>query len=260
MSANDATSLFPIRRWLRGAWDLLLPGVCEGCDADDVSTGGLCDACNVRLLSLVSLPYCRRCGSTLGPNIPARSDGCAGCPHPLPRFAEAIRLGPYTDPLRSVIREMKYRRRDSMRRRMGKLLAQAVLARSGEVAFDVVLPVPMHWRRRIARGCDHARVLAGSIASGSDLPLGDELIRIRNTPPQTRLSRTGRIENVRGAFDVRGTSGIQGARVLLVDDVTTTGATANEAARTLLASGANRVTLAVIAKAEPPTAYTPHWR
>ena len=120
------------------------------------------------------------------------------------------------------------------------------------------MPVPMHWRRRWSRGYDHARALAKRLAGRLNLPVGNELIRIRYTPPQVTLSRSRRIEIVRGAFALRSTAPIEGAHVLLVDDVTTTGATANETARTLLSGKASRVTLAVVAKAEPPTAYAQH--
>ena len=121
------------------------------------------------------------------------------------------------------------------------------------------MPVPMHWRRRLARAADHARILAGELAAELGVPLGDELIRLRHTPPQVDLPRTRRIENVRGAFGVRRAGALAGANVLLVDDVTTTGATANEAAKTLLAAGAEKVALAILAKTEPPTAYATHW-
>ena len=246
---------------LRALWaglaDLLLPDVCGSCRSAPVSADGLCSDCSVRLLALVSLPYCPRCGATLGVNIPLRDDGCECCPTTLPRFAGVFRLGPYADPLRSVIRELKYRRRQVMRRRLGRLLGQAVASQADDT-FDLVMPVPMHWRRRLARGCDHARILARAVAAELRLPVGDELVRVRNTPPQTHLPRTRRIENVRGAFEVAGASAIEGAKVLLADDVTTTGATANEAAKALLAAGAHKVTLAVIAKSEPPRAYTQH--
>ena len=124
-----------------------------------------------------------------------------------------------------------------------------------QARFDVVLPIPMHWLRRLGRGFDHARAIAAGLARELSLPLGRELVRIRNTPPQVNLSRTRRMENVRGAFAVRDRVAIAGAQVLLVDDVTTTGATASEAARALLDADAAGVTLAVLAKAEPPTAY-----
>jgi predicted amidophosphoribosyltransferase len=116
----------------------------------------------------------------------------------------------------------------------------------------------MHWRRRLGRGYDHARVLAREVGGRLDVPVGAELVRVRHTAPQVNLPATRRIENVRGAFAVGDARAVAAADVLLVDDVTTTGATANEAARTLLAAGAARVVLAVVAKAEPPTAYAPH--
>ncbi len=242
-----------------GLGDLALPAVCAACGTADVAAEGLCADCNVKLLSLVSLPYCQRCGATIGPGIPVYQDGCSACPNPLPRFARVARLGPYADPLRAVVRELKYRRREWLHsHRLGQMLGRAVEASSLE-NLDLVMPVPMHWRRRLARSCDHARVLAGAVARELNLPLGDELIRIRHTPPQVHLSRTRRIENVRGAFGVRRAAGLSGANVLLVDDVTTTGATADEAARTLLKAGISKVVLAVIAKAEPPTAYAAHW-
>jgi len=243
--------------------DLVLPRGCAACESPEVSAGGLCAACNISLLGLVSLSYCPRCGSTIGPNIPIRDDGCPGCPGTLPRFARVFRLGPYTDPLRSVIRELKYRRRDTMRRRLGAMLGKAVsagIAGDDESGFDLVMPVAMHWRRRLVRGWDHARTLARAAGRELGLPVGSDLYRMRNTPPQVHLPRSQRIENVRGAFAVtpRAARALAGSHILLVDDVTTTGATANEATRTLLRAGAARVVLAVVAKSEPPTAYAEH--
>ncbi|MDY6914288.1 MAG: ComF family protein [Planctomycetota bacterium] len=242
-----------------GLADLLLPVVCPACGSAPEAADGLCRRCNRMLLSLVSLPYCRRCGATVGPNIPVRDDGCAGCPTTLPRFARTVRLGPYHDPLRGVIRDLKYHRRDMMRRRLGRLLGQAVAGQCRDESFDLALAVPMHWRRRLVRGTDHAATLAKAVAGQLKLPAGDELIRIRHTPPQAYLPRSRRIQNVRGAFAVRRADSIAGANVLLIDDVTTTGATANEAAGTLLKAGAARVCLAVVAKSEPPTAYGQHF-
>jgi ComF family protein len=236
-----------------GLGDLVLPQTCLACGSSVPAADGLCEDCNVELLSLVSLPSCPRCGTTLGPHIPAREDGCSACPDTLPRFERVVRLGPYAGPLRSIVRELKYRRR-AMRRRLGEMLGRAVQTRTDD-ELDVAMPVPMHWRRRLARGGNHARTLASAVARELGLPVGRELVRVRNTPPQTHLPRSKRVENVRGAFAVEPPAAVKGARVLLVDDVTTTGATANEAARTLLRAGARHVILAVVCKAEPPTAY-----
>lgn len=258
MTAAAATALRGVRTGLRAVLDLVLPTACSSCGADEISTGGLCDGCNVSLLSLAALSYCPRCGATIGPNIPVRDDGCSACPSPLGRFASVTRLGPYAPPLRRVVQNLKYRRVETMCRRLGTLLARALEARHGEGPFDLVLPVPMHWRRRLARGCDHARALARAVGRQLDLPVGNELVRVRHTPPQVHLSRTRRLANVRGAFAVARSRDIAGARILLVDDVTTTGATASEAARTVLRAGASSAHLAVVAKAEPPRAYSAH--
>ena len=239
--------------------DLLLPEVCAACGSRAATSDGLCSACGMALLSLVALPYCPRCGATLGPNVPVRDDGCWMCPTVLPRFSQVVRLGPYTTPLRDMIHDLKYRLRQSMLRRMGRMLAEALTGGCGQEPPDLAVPVPMHWRRRIWRGYNHARLLAGAVAGELGIPTGDELIRVRHTPPQTSLSRTARMENLHGAFAVTNEANIDGATVVLVDDVTTTGATANEAARTLLRAGASRAILAVIAKTERPTAYARDW-
>ena len=244
-----------------GFVDLLLPAVCGACGRADKLEDGLCPRCRMELLALVSVASCPRCGGSLGPNIPARADGCGQCQTALPRFGRTYRLGSYAGPLRHAVRDLKYRRQLRLRRRLTALLAERIQAdaTAGDDTppprYDVVQAVPMHWRRRLARGFDHAHVIASALAGHLGVPMGCELVRVRNTPPQVRLSRTRRIENVRGAFAVRDPDVVAGADVLLVDDVTTTGATANEAARVLLDAGAQRVALAVLAKAEPPRAY-----
>jgi ComF family protein len=235
--------------------DIVLPPACAACGAAEVAANALCEPCGRALLSLVASPYCPRCGASLGPGVPERQDGCPACPIPMFRFGQVIRLGSYSQPLRAMIRGLKYRREDAPGRRLAGLVAQAVAARCSWPPLDVVIPVPMYWTRRLARGANHARQLARRIARDLELPLGGELVRVRNTPPQVHLPRTRRMENIRGAFAVRSPKVLAGAHVLVVDDVTTTGATANEAARVLLAAGVSAVTLAVLAKAEPPVAY-----
>ncbi len=256
MTQIARTILTAGRASLTALGDLMLPASCGACGCGQVSAGGLCDECGKKLLEAVALHYCPRCGATVGPNIPVREDGCWACPSPLPRFDEVIRIGPYGQPLRKIVQQLKYHRSETMLARLGELLSHAIEARTTEAKPELIMPVAMHWRRRLLRGYDHARTLANALARRLDLPLGDELIRTRYTPLQVRLSRTKRIANVRGAFGLRDSKTIEGARVLLIDDVTTTGATANEAARALLKGGAQRVTLAVIAKAEPPSAYS----
>ncbi len=248
-----------IRSLKAGLADLLMPQTCAACDGSLVSAAGLCSQCNMRLLQLVSLPYCPRCGATTGPNIPVRDDGCGLCPGTLGRFSRVIRLGPYAPPLRRAIQHLKYHRQEVILGRLVDMLVEAVRAGCDGMPFDLIMPVPMDWRRRLARGYDHTGGLARELGRRLDLPVGEELIRIRHTPQQAWLSRTQRILSVRGAFGLTARANLSRTRVLLVDDVTTTGATANEATRALLAGGAVDVVLAVLAKAEPPRAYTQHW-
>lgn len=242
-----------------GLVDMLLPAVCPSCQRADITAAGLCDACNMAMLSLVALPYCPRCASTLGPNVPARQDGCNRCPTPLPRFAAAVRLAPYAGPVRRAVRGLKYHKGDVMLAQIGRMLAEAIAARCEDERLDCIVPVPAHWRRRIARGTDHSAALVRAMARHMTIPVERGLIRVRHTPPQTNLSRARRLANVRNAFSAPTPSAVAGAHVLLVDDVTTTGATVNEAARTLLKAGASRVTVAVIAKSEKPAAYAEHF-
>jgi ComF family protein len=154
--------------------------------------------------------------------------------------------------------QLKYRRENAVAKGFAQLLGERVRndrRPDEEGVLDVIFPVPMHYRRQIARGGDHSQRLAVTLSRRLEVPVGDDLVRVKDTPPQVHLPRTRRIQNVRDAFAVRSGGRVDGLTVLLVDDVTTTGATAGEAARALLVAGARRVELAVLAKAEPPTAY-----
>ena len=238
------------RLW-NGLVDLVLPDVCAGCDSAAAHDGGLCDSCSVRLLELVARPYCSRCGTSLGPGIPVYEDGCSRCPSPVPRFASVVRLGSYSPPLRNIITDMKYRGRTRMAGRIAEMLAASLEAEGGE--HDLIIPVPMHFARRMARAIDHTAVIARALTRAIGIPVSKGLVRVRNTPQQAELTRSRRAANVRGAFRAANRRALEGAGVILADDVSTTTATADEAARTLLAAGAARVTLVIVARTEPET-------
>jgi ComF family protein len=182
-------------------------------------------------------------------------DGCPACPEVMPHFKQLVRLGPYARPLRQAIGRLKYHGGPASLRQLGVMLALAVRSRLPALP-DLVLPVPMHWARRLSRGRNHAADLAQAVARRLGLPIGDELLRVRNTPPQVHLPASRRRENLRGAFKVVRRDTLRSCHVLLIDDVVTTGSTANEAAGTLLQAGAAAVTLAVLAKTPAPAAYS----
>jgi ComF family protein len=134
---------------------------------------------------------------------------------------------------------------------LGEHLATHVAETFSSGTIDVVMPVPMHWSRRVWRGTNSAEVLATAIANRLGVPLTSQiLVRRRRTIPQARLSPGRRRANVRGAFFVHPHRDLAGAHVLVVDDILTTGATLNEAAKTLRKAGSADVSVAVLARAE----------
>jgi ComF family protein len=134
---------------------------------------------------------------------------------------------------------------------LGERWARARRAAFAGLAIDAVVPVPLHWWRRVVRGYNQSAAVAYGLAGELGLPYRRWwLRRRRNTPSQKALTAGQRRENVRGAFCVRSGAPLRGKHVLLVDDVMTTGATSNEAARALKRGGAARVTLAVLARAD----------
>jgi competence protein ComFC len=240
-----------LRRLGGSIGEMILPGVCVACRAEPAERGGLGESCRKDLLSLLALPYCLRCGATIGPHVTATyDDGCSQCPSPLPRFGQVLRLGPHELPLSRAVHAMKFRGRAEVLTPLADLLAKAIANDEAVADIEVIVPVPMHWRRRLARPSDLATLLAERLGRALALPVSPAVRRVRHTRPQVRLSRTQRIENVRGAFALRWADDIAGAKVLLVDDVTTTGATASEVARVLCGGGAVSVHLAVLTKAE----------
>jgi ComF family protein len=244
---------------LRGLLDLALPRCCAACQMPDEDAAPLCGRCAQGMLAQVGQRYCPRCGATVAEGLSVDLTGCAHCPQPMPRFDRAIRLGTYDHPLADLIRRHKFRRAHGCTGYLAGLLAQRIAAEGALAGIELVQPVPLHWRRQWSRGYNQSALVAARLSHELHLPLGDELVRLRHTPPQTHLSRTARLQNVHNAFAVprRRQRWIDGRHILLLDDVTTTGATASEAARALIAAGARRVSLAVLAKADPPRAFVP---
>jgi ComF family protein len=176
--------------------------------------------------------------------------GCVHCRDELFPFACVRRLGPYDGPLRETILRLKHAGNEILAETLGMLWAEHAAAALREAEADVVVPVPLHWWRRLARGYNQSEALASRVASRLGLPCRARWIRrIRNTPSQTSQTPTGRRDNVRGAFHASPRQELRGKTVLLVDDVLTTGSTCAEAARALRAAGAARVVIAVLARA-----------
>jgi ComF family protein len=151
---------------------------------------------------------------------------------------------------RELVLRMKRADGDSVSLAMGELLWRQCGERLTAVDADVVVPIPLHWRRRLAHRTNSAAVLAEVLAGQLRKPLAERLLRRRrHTAKQSELTPPQRWKNVREAFSVRAGYYLKKAHVLLVDDILTTGATCSEAARALRAAGAEQVTVAVAARA-----------
>lgn len=174
--------------------------------------------------------------------------GCPSCKNESFAFDGAFRMASYEGPLREAILRMKNWTGEDLAEVLGGMWAKIMAPRLAPFRPDAVVPVPLHWMRRLRRGYNANDRLAQALAMELAIPCRRALRCIRRTPPQTmQPSATARKENVKHAFEARHASGIEGQTVILVDDVMTTGATASEAARALRALRPTAIYVAVLA-------------
>jgi ComF family protein len=244
---------FSISRWLAafkdGLINLLYPNTCWVCGRfTPDSPVRLCPSCE-HLLTTDPLPTCPRCSSSVGPHVPL-TDGCVHCREKTLAYDRALRLGPYEGLLREVIIRLKNSREETLAEIIGGIWARHLTPRLRDLSPHAVVPVPLHWTRRYwERGFNQSEILARCLGQSLQIPCYPYCIRrLRRTPRQTYLiSEAARRDNVRGAFQARSQYSLAGKTVLLVDDVLTTGATANEAARALRVLKPSRIIVVVLA-------------
>ncbi|HQN08052.1 MAG TPA: ComF family protein [Thermoanaerobaculia bacterium] len=230
---------------------LLLPSCCAVCGAprNGVGGGGVCAACWAALPLLDPGTACATCA------LPGAAPLCRTCASVAPPVERTIAVTLYTGVARRVVHALKFRGHDILASRCGRLMATA--ARAARLCDEpsAVVPVPSTARRTRERGYDPGALLADEVARCLRTPYRPLLSRVRETPPQSRVPAARRRENVRGAFTAANRA--HGARLLVVDDVMTTGATAFEAARALRDAGAEAVSLLVLART-PEAGPAPH--
>jgi predicted amidophosphoribosyltransferase len=235
---------------LRAAADLLLPPLC-GCCGDDFHAQSdqvmLCERCRAEL-PLIEWPVCERCGATV-PEAAGVSLPCSDCRASKLRFDRTILLGSYEGLLRRWILRMKEDRSQLAGRMLLDLAWQRLGGELRGLGADVATAVPMTLLRRWQRGVNPPADLAERLGHRLGIPAARRLLRLRRSvPPQVGLSRSARFLNMAGEMALRRGYHVDGAHVLLVDDILTTGATASEAARALKKAGAARVTVLVLAR------------
>src|ERR1700720_3840650 len=228
------------RTTLGVALDTALPPLCASCRTPLGDLGGLCAACWSRV-SFIAPPYCERLGIpfTYDPGPGVLSMEAIADPPAYGRARAAVR---FDDVARDLVHRLKYGDRLDLAAIMGRWMGRA--GRELTEGADAGVPVPLHWRRLWGRRFNQAAMLAQAVAATRDLPvLHGALRRVRATPQQVGLTRAERAVNVQGAFDVTadGKATIHGKRLVLVDDVLTSGATIDTCARALLRAGARNV-------------------
>jgi ComF family protein len=221
--------------------NLLFPPRCVVCKASD---SWLCQPC-LSQIPLIHRPICQRCGTPLTSSAAL----CRQCQnHPL-QFIAGIRSASYFDhnPIRPAIHFLKYRNHQAVAAALAQLLADAY--RRFQLNVEVIVPIPLHTSRLRERGYNQCELLARQLSLSLNLPVNTtSLQRVRHTKSQMTLSAVERHQNLAGAFACRDVS-LAGRRVLLIDDVCTTGTTLDACAEALAQSGAASVWGLTLAKA-----------
>ena len=233
---------------LEAAVSLLYPSVCTICGRSVGAGEYLCDQCEAKTVRIVA-PFCQKCSEPFEGAITSAFT-CANCAHRTIYFDAAVAAYRGRGIVRQMIHEFKYGRQIHLRHLVARWLHAALDdERLCGRRFDVIIPVPLHPTRQRERGFNQASLLAELLSAQTSIPAKPVLERIRYTTTQTALDRSERMENLHNAFRLRKNADVRGLRVLLVDDVLTTGSTLNECARLLKRAGALSVHAATAARA-----------
>ncbi len=234
------------RAWLKGAQDLLFPPFCLVCSAASTdSAQSLCSDC-LQTVLLINSPLCSLCGCEM-PESAGGDHLCGPCLRKKPPYTAARGIVHYQEPVAALLHCLKYRGDTSVLPAL-----QQIIALAAPVTVDDeerIIPVPLHTRRLRQRGFNQAVLLAQLFfPEKKDTILVDSLHRSRHTLPQTGLSGIARRKNMRKAFVVRDAEKLRGRKIILVDDVYTTGTTVAECSRVLFAAGAREVHVLTLAR------------
>ncbi|MCX6966927.1 MAG: ComF family protein [Verrucomicrobia bacterium] len=244
--------LFQIPKLLRGAGsaflDLLYPPHCTLCLCKTTAGEHLCATCRKKA-PVIRAPFCDTCSQP----FPGQIESAFLCPNCRERHFEftcAVACYQSRDGVREVVHRFKYNGKIYLRHVLVDWLAETLKdPRLQTPACDRIVPVPLHPTRERERGFNQAHILAEGLARRSGIPLAHCLKRIRYTTTQTIFDREERMENLRGAFQLRQSAQVRNLHLLLIDDVLTTGSTVDECARVLRDAGAASVRVATVARA-----------
>ena len=232
---------FSLGRLLARLLGLVYDNTCPSCEqlADSLSTFPLCRAC-ISSATGYHGPACRQCAKPFASRF---SHTCGDCLSDPPAFDRALSYGLYEGVLMESVHLMKFKGARRLARRFGLMLSSLDIP----LDADMVLPVPMTGAALINRGFNQSALMAEALGRQTGIPFRLHLLhKVKETPPQVGLSRSARMKNMRGAF--RAEPDVEGMRIIILDDVITTGATMRECARALKNTGAVEVTALSIAR------------
>jgi ComF family protein len=236
-----------VRRAARAFGTLCFPPYCEVCRVATEPGVHLCADCALGVQRIVA-PYCQKCSQPFEGAI-TQTFTCSNCAGREVHFECAV--APYRSRgvVRDFIHAFKYERKFHLRRPLAAWLADALEdGRIATRAFDAFVPVPLHHVRFREREFNQAAELATLLSQRTEIPVWDAIKRTRYTSTQTKLDRAERMENLRGAFQMRKSARVKDRHIVLVDDVFTTGSTVEECSRVLLRAGAASIRVITIAR------------
>ena len=237
-----------IPKALHALASLFYPATCVVCAVTIERSEYLCADCQSRAARIVA-PFCAKCSEPFRGAI-TQTFSCANCEHRVLHFECAVAAYRSRGLVRKLVHEFKYSKQRHLRYPVAGWLRETLRdPRLHGRHFDVIVPVPLHPARERERGLNQAMLLAELLAASTTVPLNAILERTRYTTTQTAYDRAERMENLHGAFRLRKKQDVRDLRVLLIDDVLTTGSTLSECARVLRAAGAVSVHAATAARA-----------
>ena len=237
------------QNWFNVGLGFLFPEICQLCGEHRATANGgyVCGPCwsHVRF---IKPPFCERCGLPFEGNLTTPFE-CANCREIALHFSAARSAVVASGMVREIIHRYKYQRALWFEPFLADLLLRETVPALRGQDWDLIVPVPLHPLKQREREFNQAERLAARLSDATRIPLNNRLLRrVRFTNTQTRLTRPERAANMRGAFAMRHGARLDGERVILVDDVFTTGATTSACAQTLRTAGADEVCVWTVAR------------
>lgn len=228
------------------------PDVCQVCREESArrDEGYVCGQCRAGVdgVRFIDQSFCRCCGTPFEGEISSFFE-CSSCRDHHLHFHSARAAVRMTELMKKVIHDYKYHHALWFEPFLSELLLRCGSEEFDPQRIQFLVPIPLHWKRKWDRSYNQSERLARLLSRGTGIPVAARLLkRVQPTPTQTRLTRAQRMENVRGAFVYAGRKPLDGAGILLIDDVLTTGATASECAKVLMRNGAARVDVWTVAR------------